>query len=196
MRLSKPNGFLKKMDSKTFNNCFSILQTQYGTISKDEIKNYYQLLKNIQNDIFEAGVKHILQNYTYTSFPKIADIYKACGLDAETKAKVAIAKLREVAPKKNSGNNITFGDPILHQVAMQFDRWENMVFWSSDQWNYNMAKMIDLYIALTKLNSKGEPYISGYYEKQKMSYKTNQISLPWSLFPRVEGKKNLMIRKD
>ncbi len=166
----------------------TILQTQYGKISNETIKVYLYVLKNIPDNIFQRGIENILKNYTFSTFPKIADIYKACGLDYKTKARIAIAKLREVACKKSSGDSITFGDPILHQVALRFDKWDNHPFWSKENRDCNMSKMMDLYISLSESGSQGVPYIQGHYEKDKQPYNTNKVVLSWSNFSEVEHK--------
>jgi len=106
----------------------------------------YDYLKDIPENAFSNGIKKILENYQYKSYPAIATIRKYCGYDLSTISKQAINVVLFKAVKKvRDTMTLSFVDKALNAVANRYGGHRVMQFWSEQDWLYNQKAMIDLY---------------------------------------------------
>lgn len=187
MQKLKLKGYMV-MDVKMFAKGMILLQERFGTLEDNVYKIYQEHLKDLPNMSFEYSVGYLLKNYKYDSFPRIAHIRQACGFDNDSKALLAITMLRQTAMKSGTYDSIDFGDSTLHMVADTFSSWEDLCYWTDEDWSYNMTKMIETYKAFDK-TGRSSDYIKGYDELNNNSFKIRKKSLPWSNFKQIENKK-------
>jgi hypothetical protein len=126
----------------------------------------YDYLKDIPENAFRNGIKKILENYQYKSYPAIATIRFYCGVDLDSIAKNAIeVKLKRACIAMSDFNSISFTDKALNLVCNTYKGHAVIKQWSEQDWLFNKKAMRELYSSCLRA-SNGDSRVKGIYEDQ------------------------------
>ncbi|MGL5963891.1 MAG: hypothetical protein ACRCZ2_05780 [Fusobacteriaceae bacterium] len=159
------------MDNKTFIQSIFLIETVIQkSFSKDQLVVYKQLLDDIPEFKFVAGINKLLKERVYTNFPSPAEIREYClgnDKDIEYKAVKAGAMIREALRDFRSGRvKRIFEDPVIHHVIKNLGGFETL----GKKYEEDLEKLISfevpkLYKMFYKENLTIIPeLISGYFE--------------------------------
>lgn len=152
------------MTEDTWNTGILSLQAVYGKLEVGQLKIYAQILKDIPDEIFKAGITRLIHEYQYDSFPKPAVIIKYCGIDAKSKAINALRVLKEAIFKVGPYQSIDFDDSTLHAVIERFGGWVSVCQLSEDDWRYKEKMFLESYESMDVSGVKGRQYLMGIFE--------------------------------
>jgi len=126
----------------------------------------YDYLKDIPENAFKNGIKKILENYQYKSYPAIATIRFYCGVDLESIAKNAIeVKLKRACKAVSDFNSLCFTDKTLNLVCNIYKGHSIIKQWSEQDWLFHKKAMRELYSSCLRA-SNGDNRVKGLYENR------------------------------
>lgn len=141
-----------------------IMQAIYGKLADNTEKLYLSILKNIENEAFERGVKKLIEEYEYPKFPPPAVIIKYCGRSSSDMANLALMALKKAIHKVGPYNSVDFRDNVLHAVIERYGGWVEICNWTDDDFNYREKQFLKSYESTHSSGIKGPDYLPGITE--------------------------------
>jgi len=142
----------------------------YGHVLPDEVRSiYWEQLKSWGEDKFKSACNNIVATFVpsrQTPFPLIPHFLAAVGLDSESKARNAVAAVKEAAMRIGRAESVSFANPALHAVIESYGGWPAMCCWDEDEWKYREVHFIGAYKSAVAAGYKGPEYLIGTHEKQ------------------------------
>ena len=133
------------LNNQVYSNGTSLLMARF-TDGKIDTKFDYEYLSDISDQDFSEGIKKILQNYQYRSYPSIATIRFYCGYDLDSVAKYAIdTKMRLACKKIPDYRSLAFTDKALNHVCEQFGGHGVVGRLNDEEWLYKQKAMKEMY---------------------------------------------------
>jgi hypothetical protein len=166
-----------------------VLEATYGKVSTDKQDLYFELLQEIPGEVFEAGVKKLVLNYEYPTFPTPAIIAKYCGMDQDSKAHNAMLVLKDAVRSVGVYQSVDLGDRALHAVVDRFGGWKEVCSWPDSDWSYREKMMMQAYKSAEAVGY-GPIYLVGIHEESNRMHGHDK----WVKPPMVLDSKNGSIR--
>lgn len=157
------------MNSSTFKSHMGFMSAYFGKeIKKEIISLYWNMLKELEDDVFVLAIKNICAEFTPTSacpFPLVSHILKYCGQTGSNRANNAISLLKK-ALSFGPYSSVSFDDPALHYVIQVNGGWAVLCNWTGTQWDVNEGRLIEAYKSAVLLGKSGPDHVAGILERE------------------------------
>lgn len=106
----------------------STTSKEYINLTSEQLRLYFLLLQDLENEKFLAGINKLLRNYKYVTFPSPSQIREFCDDIKNLEEQIFSAKKNLVFGIKKYGaySSVAFDDPILHLIIRNFGGWKKL----------------------------------------------------------------------
>ena len=102
---------------------FLIAESTGTTISKNRIKIYFELCKDLELQQLKENVFSLLKERVYSGFPQIAEIRGASKNEVENKAELAWIAFVNAIRNYGYDYSVMFKDPVIHTIVEIWGGW-------------------------------------------------------------------------
>ena len=169
-----------------FSKLMLILEESTGTtISKDRIKIYFELCKDLEIEQLKENVYKLLKERVYSNFPQVAEIRGVGSNTREDNALKAWPAFQKAVENYGYYDSVQFQDRVIHCVIENLGGWEkiaNEMPGDFDELQWYEKEFEKIY-EVCKKRKKFPLYIEGAFEKENGKEKEKIIAIDY------EGKK-------
>lgn len=156
------------MESKTFFECMTLMQSVFGKIPEDKYNAYHKILMSIPDDAFVTACQELIKSYKPTSsatFPLPSSFFEYCGESKELKAERSIKQIVMAVSKYGAYRSVDFNDSAIHETINRFGGWPVICGWTKEDWNINEGRVKSVLVAAYQYGSEGCGRVVGIAER-------------------------------
>ncbi|WP_116963062.1 DUF6475 domain-containing protein [Fastidiosibacter lacustris] len=163
------------LDKNIFSSWFTFIENQYGQKDQSFKEIYFEMLNDIETGDFKAGVKKLLSQRVYNSFPTIAEIRNACLVDVDSRAIMAWQAVYDAISRYGAYGTVAFGDKVIHMALEAVGGWHRLCTSTIQQLEFLKKDFAKAYVSYSFTPMETKPYFAGICDQQNGSVMINRI---------------------